>query len=148
MVPGLVPPWFQKVAFFEIAEIRKASHKISLVPGLVPLGSTMSASVLHTVFRRINLVPGLVPPGSKKLQFWEIVEIRKAPYKINLVPDLVPLGSAMSESGKQCIPQTVFHRNDLVRNVASSSPNQICVGSVASPPCSLAWLLAAAAPRR
>ena len=152
MVPGLVPPWFQKVAFFEIAEIRKASHKISLVPGLVPLGSAMSASrkhwVSHTVFHRISLVPGLVPPGSKKLQFWEIVEMREASYQINLVPDLVPLGSAMSESGNQCIPQTIFRRSNLVSNIASSSLNQICVGSVASPPCSLAWLLAAAAPRR
>ena len=92
MVPGLVPPWFQKVAFFEIADIRKVSHKISLVPGLVPLGSAMSANgkhrVLHTVFHRITLVP----PGSEKLQFWEIAEIHKASYKINLVPDLVPFG--------------------------------------------------------
>ena len=72
--------------------------------------------------------------------------MRKASYKINLVPDLVPLVSAMSESGKQCIPQFSIEMI-LVSNIASSSPNQICVGSVASPPCSLAWLLAAAAPR-
>ena len=74
--------------------------------------------------------------------------MRKVSYKINLVLELVPLGSAISESGIQCIPQTVFHRNNLVGSIASSSPNQLCVGSVASPPCSLAWLLAAAAPRR